>query len=172
MQVEKSELEIDVSLAKKGNKDAFARLIHTYKYSMYRLAKSMVSNQEDAEDIVSESIIRAYMKIHTLKRNDIFKSWLLKIVINESYHFLRKNSKVIPLKEEDLKKQSYEDTYNDDELSKAINTLEDNHRIVTYLFYYEDMSLNDIAKLLDIPVGTVKSRLSRAKEKLKLILTI
>jgi len=172
MQVEKSELEIDVSLAKKGNKDAFARLIHTYKYSMYRLAKSMVSNQEDAEDIVSESIIRAYIKIHTLKRNDIFKSWLLKIVINESYHFLRKNSKVIPLKEEDLKKQSYEDTYNDDELSKAINTLEDNHRIVTYLFYYEDMSLNDIAKLLDIPVGTVKSRLSRAKEKLKLILTI
>lgn len=163
-------VELDVALAKKGNNEAFARLIHKYKYSMFRVAKSIVNVQEDAEDIVGEAIIKAYTKIYTLKRNEIFKSWLLKIVINESYQFIRKNSKVTFLEEGDLNNHTYEDTYKDQELLNAINKLEENQRIVTILFYYEDMSLNDISKLIDIPVGTVKSRLSRAKEKLRLLI--
>ncbi|MHC1684123.1 MAG: RNA polymerase sigma factor [Clostridiaceae bacterium] len=165
-----NETEFDVALAKKGNNEAFARLIHRYKHSMYRIAKSIVNMQEDAEDIVSESIIKAYTKIHTLKRNDIFKSWIFKIVINESYQFIRKNSKVIALDDVNLSNQIYEDTYIDGELSNAINKLEENQRIVTILFYYEDMSLNDISKLIDVPVGTVKSRLSRAKDRLRLLI--
>lgn len=167
---EKKGYDIDVVLAKKGNKEAFARLIHKHKYSMYRVAKSIVKVQEDAEDIVGEAIIKAYTKIHTLKRNEIFKSWLLKIVINESYQFLRKNSKIVPLEEGDIKNHIYEDTYENAELLKAINKLDENQRIVTILFYYEDMSLSDISKLIDIPVGTVKSRLARAKEKLRVLI--
>lgn len=167
----KTECDMDVTLAKKGNKEAFARLIHRYKYSMYRVAKSIVNIQEDAEDIVGEAIIKAYTKIHTLKRNDIFKSWILKIVINESYQFLRKSSKIVPLEENDLNNHIHEDVYEDGELINAVNKLEENQRIVTILFYYEDMSLNDISKMIDIPVGTVKSRLSRAKEKLKLLIS-
>lgn len=79
----------------------------------------------------------------------------------------KKKKREIVFDESNIIKDTYEDNYKDFELARAINLLEENQQIVTILFYYEDMSIKDISRTLDWPEGTVKSRLSRAKERLK-----
>lgn len=160
---------IDVIMAKKGDNEAFGRLIHTYKHSMYRMAKSILKNEHDVEDAIAESILHAFEKICSLRNNDGFKPWLMKILINECYALLRKRKREMVSNEITAVQHAYEmEQY--DELIYAIDLLELKQRIVIILFYYEDMDIKDIAKTLNIPIGTVKSRLYRAKGKLRVLL--
>lgn len=159
--------DTDVAYAKKGDGDAFGRLIHNSKLSMYRIAKSILKNEHDIEDALSDTILKAYTNITNLRRNETFKPWVYKILINECYAMIRKRKKEIAFDEFENIEDTYEDNYTDFELARAVNSLDENQRIVTILFYYEDMSLKEISKILGLPEGTVKSRLSRAKERLK-----
>ncbi|MDP4179571.1 MAG: sigma-70 family RNA polymerase sigma factor [Bacillota bacterium] len=159
--------DIDVSNAIKGNGDAFCRLINNNKLSMYRIAKSILKNEYDVEDAISDTILKAYTNIVKLRRSSTFKQWVFKILINECYSTLKKKKRETVSDVFDNMKDTYEDNYKDFELARAIDSLEENQRIVTVLYYYEDMSLKDISRTLDWPEGTVKSRLSRAKERLR-----
>ena len=163
--------DIDVSNAKKGDGDAFVRLIQNNKLSMYRIAKCILKNEQDVEDALSNAILKAYTNISNLRRNETFKPWIYKILVNECYAIIRKKKREIAFEEFENIENTYEDNYKDFELAKAVNSLEENQRIVTVLFYYEDMSLKEISKTLDLPEGTVKSRLSRAKERLKSLIS-
>ena len=157
-------LDTDVSDAVKGDKDAFARLIHNNKVSMYRIAKNILKNEYDIEDAIGNSLLKAYENINKLRKNESFKPWLLRILINECYSLIKKSKRESASLEPDT---AYEDNYRNFELIKAVKSLEQGQRVVTILFYYEDMSIKEIAKTLCLPEGTVKSRLSRAKERLK-----
>jgi RNA polymerase sigma-70 factor (ECF subfamily) len=160
----------DVTLSKSGDKEAFGRLMHKYQISMYRLARTILHSKQDIEDAAQNTVVKAFINIRLLRENSFFKSWLLKILINECHNILRKK-KYIYLEEVNINEFSYEDAYTNFELRRAINKLEKDQRIVTLLFYYEDMSLKDIGKTLSIPEGTVKSRLARAKKKLEIFMT-
>ena len=160
----------DVKRAKRGDKDAFCNLIRINKISMYRVAKSILSKEEDVEDAVSEAILKAYKNIKSLKDESFFKTWLIRIVINESNTLYKKRSREISVENEHFVNLQVNDKYKDVTLYNAINALDDDLRTTTILFYFEDMKYKDIAKVLDIKEGTVKSRLSRAKEKLYNIL--
>ncbi len=162
-------VETDVIKSKKGDKEAFGRLINDNKLSMYRISKSILKNEHDVEDAISNCILKAYTNLLKLRKNDTFKQWLFKILINECYSMLSRNKRELAVSDVSELDSTYEDRYPDFELARAVNSLDDDQRIVTVLFYYEDMCLRDISKALDLPEGTVKSRLSRAREQLRLI---
>lgn len=162
----KDMLIMEVKRAKQGNKEAFCNLIRINKVAIYRVAKSILSKEDDVEDAVSEAILKAYKNIKLLKNEAFFKTWLIRIVINESNTLYKKRSKEIVVDKEHFNNIKVNDNYKDLSLYNAINSLDDDLRTTTILFYFEDMKYKDIAKVLNVKEGTIKSRLSRAKEKL------
>ncbi|MDK0734071.1 sigma-70 family RNA polymerase sigma factor [Clostridium perfringens] len=155
-----------VSQAKKGDKDAFLSLIDENRLSIYRVARGILNNKEDIEDAIQNTIIKSYEKIGTLKKDEFFKSWIIRILINECNLILRRNKKTIFLdKLED--EESYSDDYGNIELTSVVNSLSEDLRITTVLYYFEDMSTKEISEMLNIAEGTVRSRLARAREKLR-----
>ena len=168
--ISKDELIMEVKRAKRGDKEDFCNLIRLNKVAVYRVAKAILNKEEDIEDAVSESILKAYKNIQTLKDEAFFKTWLIRIVINESNNLYKKRSKEIAVDKDHFKNIKVNDNYKDLSLYNAINSLDEDLRITTILFYFEDMKYKDIAKILNVKEGTIKSRLSRAKEKLYNIL--
>ena len=166
----KDELIMEVKRAKRGDKEAFCNLIRINKIALYRVAKSILNNEDDIEDAVSEAVLKAYKNIKTLKHEEFFKTWVIRIVINESNNLYKKRIKEISVDKEHFKNIEINDDYRDLSLYNAINSLDDDLRTTTILFYFEDMKYKDIAKALNVKEGTIKSRLSRAKEKLYNIL--
>ena len=168
--ISKDELIMEVKRAKRGDKEAFCNLIILNKVAVYRVAKAILNKEEDIEDAVSESILKAYKNIQTLKDEAFFKTWLIRIVINESNNLYKKRFKEIAVDKDHFKNIKVNDNYKDLSLYNAINSLDEDLRITTILFYFEDMKYKDLAIILNVKEGTIKSRLSRAKEKLYNIL--
>ena len=161
--------EKDVMRAKKGNKEAFVKIIKASEGSMYRVAKSIVHSDVECADAIQETILKAYQSIQNLKNNEYFKTWLIRILINECNKIVKQNKRVIPM--ESFKENSGKSHIHERlEIQEAIGSLEDELRTIVTLYYIEDLPLKEIANILDIPEGTVKSRLSRAREKLMLVL--
>ncbi|MBU9737123.1 RNA polymerase sigma factor [Diplocloster agilis] len=146
-------------------KEAFCDYIEQYQRRMFRVARGILYHDEDAEDAVGESILKAYEKRNQLKNPDKFRPWIMKIVVHESYRIARKRGRTDYLEDSPGTEIPTEDSHY--ELWDLVNTLDEEFRVVTILFYYEDLSLKEIGMILDIPVGTVKSRLTRARAKLK-----
>ena len=132
---------------------------------MYRIAKAMLRDETNIEDAIQTTILKAYENIKIKKRR-IFQTWLIRILINECNNIIRAYKNVIVTEENDYIMSAC-DQYEDIDLCNAIQSLHEELRAVTVLYYYEDMNQESIAKLLEIPKGTVKSRLSRAREQLQ-----
>ncbi len=143
----------------------FERYIRKYAPNMYRLALAMLHNREDAEDAVSEAVLRAYEKLHTLRRQDSFRPWIMQITANEARKIYGKNKWVMPV--EDM--EAYMPAFRDDkhELWDVVMGLEPAYREVIVLYFYEQFSIKEISEVLHVPQGTVKSRLARGKKRLK-----
>lgn len=142
-------------------------LIENYS-RYYRLAYSYVKNESDAMDIVQEAAYKAIYKSDTLKNEEYVGAWICRIVINEAYNILRKKQKEdYPSQEKDL---SQEDCYEDLDLLQAIQKLKEEEQTIIYLRYYEGKQLDEIAEITQEKLSTVKSRLYRAMNKLKLAL--
>lgn len=150
-------------------KESFTELIQENKVSLYRLSKSILKSEADIQDAVSEAIVKAYTNIHKLRLIDNFKPWIMRILVNECYSIIKKHKKVELTDDFTTYEGSYEDN-TEDSLMFYVNQLEDEFKSVIILFYYDDISIKDISKVLDISEGTVKSRLSRAKVKLKVMM--
>ncbi|HHV72377.1 MAG TPA: sigma-70 family RNA polymerase sigma factor [Clostridia bacterium] len=149
----------------KNRNEQFCLQVSEYKFNMFRLAKSILHNNTDAEDAVSEAILKAYTNLDTLRSMKNFKPWIMKILVNESYAISKCRKRIVYV---DEIKAGEEPILNDNkELWNLVKNLEEEFRTVTILFYYEDLSLKEICRVLDLPMGTVKSRLSRARKKLK-----
>lgn len=157
--------QLDVRLAKKGDKEAFGRLIENNKVALYRISLSMLSEKQDIEDAIQNCIIKAYEGVLYLRKEEFFKTWLIRILINECKTILKNNKRVVQMEEVSTDISAC-DNYSNLELTNAVNSLEEDLRTVTVLYYFEDIAQKDIAKLLGIPDGTVRSRLSRARTKL------
>ena len=138
------------------------------KQTYYRLAYSLLSNEADALDAISQMTLQIVEKMHTLREKEAFPAWSRRILINICHEFWRKNPKNLPI-EEAMTKESGGDLAIEDELiiRQFIGRLPDIHREVIYLRFYMDYEYKDIALILEIPEGTVKSRLNRALETLR-----
>ncbi len=145
--------------------------IQSYQNSFYRLAYSYTQNSEDALDVVQEAIYKALVNAHSLKNSTYLKTWFYRILVNESFNYLRKRKKTV-LDETVLDNLSYEneDTLEAISLYNAINKLEPNLRTIIILRYFEDMKLEEIATVTKINVNTIKSRLYKGLDLLKNII--
>ena len=152
-----------VQRAKSGDGEAFAELIDQNKIKLYKVARAILKNDHDANDAISESILAVYEKLYTLKNDEYFSTWLIRILINNCYKIIKRSQKVVQLEDYGV---TYDDEYQNQDLLYAISQLGDEHKVVCVLFYYDDMPTKQIAAILKISEGTVKSRLSRAREKL------
>ncbi len=154
-------------LTKERLSQNFELLIKENLTSMYRVAKGILRVEEDIEDAIQTTILIAFNKINTLKDERYFKTWLIRILINECNKIYKKNKNT----PKELSSELYiTENYENIDLYDAIKCLKEDLRVITILFYFEDMSYKDIAVALNIAEGTVKSRLFRAKEALYEIL--
>lgn len=151
------------------DKEQFCAHIKEYKLNMFRLAKSILQNDSDAEDATSEAILKAYENLGNLRSFTSFKPWILKIVSNEAYLLAKRRKKVIY--KEDIEIPEEQIAHLTGELWSVVNILSEEFRAITVLYYYEDLSVRNIAKVLNLPTGTVKSRLARARQKLRVLLS-
>lgn len=143
----------------------FCEQVKTYRYQLYVVAFAILKNEEDAQDAVCSAILKGYEHIDQLKNSKKFKAWMITITKNEALKIRRRR---LELPGDDKVEELLEpvrDHYN--ELWDCIQNLQEEYRLVIVLFYYNELSLRDIAKVLNIPMGTVKSRLSRGRELLK-----
>ncbi|KOO45947.1 sigma-70 family RNA polymerase sigma factor [Priestia koreensis] len=155
--------------AQKGNDKAFLKLFQQYEEDIYRTAYVYVKNKDDALDIVQEVAYQSFKKIDTLQKPEYFKTWLMKIAINCAINVIKKNQKVIQLKPEFevLITSEEEDLSLSLSLQELMNTLQEEEKSVILLKFYHDHTLKEISELLQIPLGTAKSTLYRALNKLR-----
>lgn len=159
----------NIAKAKKGDKKAFLSLVDENRLNIYKVARGILSNEQDIEDALQNTVLKAYEKISTLKKDKFFKTWIIRILINECNDILRKSKRITPV-EKVIDKEKYHDSYENMDLVKAMNSLNEEFRITTVLFYFDDMSIKDIAEVLEISQGTVKSRLTRSREQLRKVM--
>lgn len=151
------------------NKNDFAEKVTAAEATLYHISKSILKNDCDCADAVQETILTAYSKLHCLRDERFFKTWLCRILINKCYQIFRANKRVAPL--EDYAERDYpSEEKNDLGLFDAIMELKTDLRLVIVLHYIEGFQAKEMAEMLKIPEGTVKSRLSRARTELKSVL--
>lgn len=158
-----------VKKAMKGDKKAFVKLMEAYEKDMYNLSRYMMGNNEAVHDVVQDTILTAYEKISALKNPSSFKNWLLKILVNKSKTMLSKQSKIVYL-ENSIEVPMEDNEMERVELMSLVSNLPEEYRMVIILFYFNDLTYREISEVLDMPEGTVKSRLFRGKELLHQLL--
>ena len=146
----------------------FTNLILDSEQTLYRVAMSMLRNEKDCEDAVQTAILTAYEKLGTLKQEQYFKTWLVRILINVCNKQLRSAAKTTELHDTDISSDSAKAST---EIRMAIESLPVNIRQVVVLYYIEQFAIKEIKQILKIPEGTVKSRLSKGRELMKNYLT-
>lgn len=155
-----------------GDKNAFSKLILYFEQDLYKIAISRLSQESDAYDAIQETIISAYSSISNISNTTSFKSWLIKILINKCNDIYRKQNKVINISFEDNDCENYVSTnYIENnsnlEFYNLLNLLNENERTILILHYLEGYNLSEIAKILDTNSNTIRSKLLRAKKKIK-----
>lgn len=135
----------------------------------YKVAYSYVKNQDDALDIVHDSICKALSKLDSLKDEEAIKPWFYKILINSSIDYIRKNSKYVTLEEELLSDEhNSNDTYTDIDLQRVLEKLPEEYRVIIVLRYFEDMKIDEIANVLSQNTNTIKTKLYTGLRRLKI----
>ena len=150
------------------NKQEFTQQVMEAENSLYRVARTLSSNESDCEDAVQQAILTAYDKLDNLRNEKFFKTWLTRILINECYKIRRKSCFVISF--EDYTADIPSDGKIDNELRDAVFRLPIKLRSVIVLYYIEGYSVEETAYMLKLPQGTVKSRLHKARKLLKTML--
>lgn len=149
--------------------ETFESLIVTVKTKMYKTAISVLKNDEDACDAIQEALLSAYKSFDTLQNKEYFSTWIIRILLNKCYNIIQKNKKVTYLNEQSMVNENdrYYDFYSvESNVEKTLNQIDSDLKLVAVLYYYDEFSVKEISELLTIPEGTVKSRLSRAREKI------
>jgi RNA polymerase sigma-70 factor, ECF subfamily len=178
-----------VAQAKAGDQNAFAELVNRYERKIYRLAKNITRNDEDAEDVLQDAFLKAYTHLDNFKGDSKFYTWLVRIAVNEALMRLRKRKtdRSVPLDEpvelgqetvqreiavwEDNPEQQYSQEEWRRILDEAVDSLKPDFRTVFVLRDIEELSTEETAETLGISVPAVKSRLLRARLALRERLT-
>lgn len=175
-----------VERAKNGDQSAYAKLMNRYREVIYYMLLKMVNNANDSEDLTIEAFSKAFKNLDQYTPNFAFSTWLFKIATNNCIDFIRKRridhisldrengekdnvsytiQAEIPDPEEDLIKKQKAKI-----LRSVVNTLKPRYRKLVELRYFSEFSYDEIAEELDLPLGTVKAQLFRARELLYNIL--
>ncbi|MGN1457415.1 MAG: RNA polymerase sigma factor [Acutalibacteraceae bacterium] len=149
------------------NKEKFTDLVLDSEQTLYKVSMSMLKNEKDCEDAVQTAILTAYEKLDTLKNEEYFKTWLVRILINTCNKQLNSRNKLVNISDYQTTEVSSDFSSEEIEVRLAVEKLPLKIRQVVVLYYTEGFSVKDIKHILRIPEGTVKSRLSKGRELLK-----
>ena len=176
------DFELVCRAVKDNNQLAYAELMERYRDSIYHTMFKMVHNHDDAEDLTIEAFGKAFRKLYTYTPNFAFSTWLFKIATNNGIDFLRKKRLKLLSIDDPLEKNGDQDFSNNLKSSSLdpeeryikeqrklimrtlLNKLSDKYRIMIELRFFEELSYQEIAERLSLPIGTVKAQLFRAKE--------
>lgn len=151
-----------------GNHEAVRLLFELFSQRVLAAAFFVVRDEALAEDVMQETFVTAMQKLDQLKDPDKAGAWLTRIAVNKAHSLLRRNRRVVPLGAWAAPAEDAgEDLLREEEraqLHRALAALNEDHQLVLYLKYFQEMSVKNIAGVLEIPEGTVKSRLRRARE--------
>lgn len=159
-----------VEKAKKKDEQSFNELIISVQKEMYLIAKTRLKNDDDIADAIQETILACYKNIHKLKKNEFFKTWLIRILINECNKIYKKRKKNnISYEEKEVENYISNDDKSFENISFDIfiRKLREDEKLILTLYYYSEYSTKEISKILKINENTIRSKISRAKNKLK-----
>ena len=152
------------------------QLYRKYCDGMFVVANRFVKNADDAEDVLQESFIKAFQKIHQYKGEVTFGAWLKRIVVNKSIDFLKSKKDKVSIDEQDMQVVAEDDNWNVsavisiDEVRLAIDQLQEKYKYVVLMFLVEGYDHQEIAEVLNISSSACRTRLSRGKNQLKELL--
>lgn len=180
---EKSEERMLIRKAKQGNTEAFELLVKKYQQSIYYLCHRMIGIHQAADDISQETFVKAFFSLPKFNEEMNFFTWIRKITVNNTLNYLKRMKREEPLgkrenritenlysSSQELPQEKLEKMRMQEKFKEALQTLPADQRIIFILRVYEDQSYKDISKLLNIPHGTVMSRLNRARKKLRVLM--
>lgn len=145
------------------DKERFTQLVLAQQRQMYRIAVSYTASSADAEDAMQEALLRAWSKRQTLRDEALFATWLTRILINECKTLLRKRKRVTPVDEWPALAAPPEDEQAA-VVRRALFALPEHYRLPLVLNLLEGYTMQEIAGMLRLPLGTVKSRVARGKK--------
>lgn len=166
---------------KSGNRDAFDALYEKYKNILLRMAYMVSGQMFDAEDIVQETFVKCFLHIGELKKEEGFKSWLFQILYRTAYRQAKKRKREIPDEDIAIRTDVTDgitsldriiQTESERLVNQAVQSLDFKHRAVVVLYYYNELTTKEIARILGCTDGTVKSRLFAARRGLREKLTV
>jgi len=168
--------EILVQQLKRGQYEAFDLLYEKYKNLVVRTAYLITGNKSDSEDVAQETFVKAYLHIAELKNDAGFKPWMMQILVRTAYRTGKKKSREVP--DEEIERLSEGQSIlsplgqmikreEAEMISRAVAALPVKQRTAVVLYYYNELSVGEIAKMLGCREGTVKSRLHTARKYLK-----
>jgi RNA polymerase sigma-70 factor (ECF subfamily) len=169
-----NELEL-VSRAQSGDRNAFGELVRTYSQGAIHVIYRMCGDMGVAEDAAQETFIQAWLRLKSYRAGTSLRNWLYRIAINNAIDMLRKEKRILPGAVEDLRlidphpgpETLAANAERAEKVQQAVLALPEASRAVLVLREYEGLSYQEIAGALDIPVGTVMSRLNYARTLLK-----
>lgn len=152
--------------AKNGNKESYSQLIILIQKDLYKIASSILDNESDIQDAIQNTVIKAYLNVQKLRNNRYFKTWITRILINECNIICRnckKDEKLLEKFSSTVEISS--DTFLD--FDTIINILDENKKKIFELYYKDGLTIKEISKMLNINENTIKSELSRGRQKIK-----
>lgn len=157
-----------VAKAKEKDENAFSELIKAIEKELYLIARTKLNNNEDIGDAIQETILKGYKNIKKLKNNSAFKTWMIKILINECNILYRKKEHTISYEEKEMEMYvSIEENNKDLEFEFLIKDLNNEEKLILTMYYCSKYTTKEISKILKIKESTIKSKIFRAKEKLR-----
>jgi RNA polymerase sigma-70 factor, ECF subfamily len=163
----------------KGDSAAYGILVERYQNRLLHCVLSVISDADEAEDVVQESFVQAYVKLNTFQQNSQFFTWLYRIAFNFALTRRRRKRHVTsldqardvngsePVSSNEAPDHQMRQNESVQQVRLAMSKLSDDHRIILNLREMEDLSYERLAEILEISIGTVRSRLSRARNALK-----
>ena len=156
--------------AKRRDVEEFVALMQENMKGMYRTAFAILSNDEDAADAIQDTILACWEKLHTLKQEAYFKSWLTRILINKCNDILRKGRKLVYSDSMmDIQTGSACAEYEMIEWREMLRCVDEKYRVILVLYYAEGFKVKEIGKLLGESESTIKRRLTLARRQMELM---
>ena len=153
------------------DRERYVAQVTELQETLYRTARSILRNEQDAQDAVQEAVTQAFARLHTLRDPAKFKPWLLRILVNTCYDACRRRRSTVYLEAvEETLAAPQSDCEERMSLWSAVMRLPEEQKAVVTLFYYEDLPIRAISEVLGVTQGTVKTRLSRARGRLRQML--
>lgn len=156
-----------LAAAKQGDTSAFNQLVEKYHTELYYSALAVVRSRWDALDVCQDTFLKAYTSLGALNDISKFKTWINKILIHTCYDLFRRNKRLVYVEDiawDELVENPREDCI---DLINALGKLKKEFRIVLTLRYFQDLTIKEIAAVMDCPEGTVKSRVNHALKEMR-----